>query len=306
MNDLTGAYVGTVPASILKLAAPDALASLTVGAHVDVFAAAHGGRIAELRVVPAGTSFKLTELRFIKPTGCAAGAATHLVSTPSSVVELCANGTIVVVTASTGRIARTIPASTTKVTDATAIAVSGSNAYVTSSALSGSPTPAQLAAEGVVEVSLSTGKVVRTVSNATCSGCKFSAPDGIAVGGTTTWVAQSATDSATQLTTATFVPVMTTTDGIYSPGAVLATKSAVYIASVNGPVSSMVTRYTSAPYNYDWMMCNTNDVYKFDNPSALALTAFPSATNYLWVANGSNNLLDQMNAVSGLLVKTFT
>ena len=49
------------------------------------------------------------------------------------------------------------------------------------------------------------------------------------------------------------------------------------------------------------MMCNSNASYQFGNPSGFTMHG-----GMLWVANASDNLIDQMNGSTGALVGTYT
>jgi hypothetical protein len=185
----------------------------------------------------------------------------------------------------------------TGLTDATALTAHGVDLFVTNAATAA----AHSAPDGVVELSVATAKRIRTVTNANNPAYAFSDPDGITTDGTNVWVTNFNADTVDELSGTTLSFLQTSGTNLYNPAAVVATKSYVWITSVNGPVSSMVTQFTVAqPTSSPWMMCNTNDKYLFDNPSGLAL----SGTS-LWVTNASDNLVDQMSATTGLLVKTF-
>ena len=56
----------------------------------------------------------------------------------------------------------------------------------------------------------------------------------------------------------------------------------------------MVTSYAAVGTAYQWMMCNSNGPYNFNNPQAMLVVG-----TELWVANTSGNSLTQMNAITG-------
>jgi hypothetical protein len=56
----------------------------------------------------------------------------------------------------------------------------------------------------------------------------------------------------------------------------------------------MVTAYSAVSTAYQWMMCNSNAPYNFNNPQAMLVVG-----TELWVANTSGNSLTEMNAITG-------
>jgi hypothetical protein len=63
--------------------------------------------------------------------------------------------------------------------------------------------------------------------------------------------------------------------------------------------SPMVTQITPSPATVEWMMCNTNGPYLFNNPQA----AVVDGTN-LWVVNEGGNSLTEMDTDTGALIRT--
>jgi hypothetical protein len=172
----------------------------------------------------------------------------------------------------------------------TALAVSGANLWVTNAAIN-----------AVTEVQTKSGSFVQTIT-ATADG--FSAPAGIASQGTHLWITESGTDSVTELSAATGAldQVITNSSlnegyGFNEPSVVLAGAGVVYVVSPPGG-SPMVTQVQTSSGNANWMMCNTNYAFNFLAPDGLAI----NGAN-LWVANGANNTLTEMNATTGVLVQ---
>ena len=68
-----------------------------------------------------------------------------------------------------------------------------------------------------------------------------------------------------------------------------------YLFTASPPgASPMVSQITTAPPTANWMMCNTNGPYVFNNPQALVV----AGTN-LWVVNEGGNSLTEMDTDSG-------
>lgn len=73
-----------------------------------------------------------------------------------------------------------------------------------------------------------------------------------------------------------------------------------YVFAVSPPGSSpMVSQITPSPASANWMMCNTNGPYLFNNPEALVV-----AGSDLWVVNEGGNSLTEMDTVTGNLIRT--
>ncbi|MGO9198911.1 MAG: PQQ-binding-like beta-propeller repeat protein [Acidimicrobiales bacterium] len=162
--------------------------------------------------------------------------------------------------------------------------------------------------DSVTEIDETSGAVVKTIDSGT--GPKsygLSEPDGIAFDGTNLWVSDSGMDQVTEMdaSSGALVQIVTNSShngnyGFWSPGVVLAHKSVVYVVSPPGS-SPMITQMAVSSGDSNWMMCNTNYAFNFDNPSALALDG-----SDLWVANEANDTLTEMNASSGVLIQDIT
>jgi hypothetical protein len=178
--------------------------------------------------------------------------------------------------------------------------VLGTDVFVTNAATSAAHT----APDGVAELSLTSGKLVRTVTNVTNADDGFSSPSGIASDGTNLWEINAAADTVDELSGTSLALLGSSSTNLWDPGVVIATTSLVWVSSSSvAGSSSMVTQFTGsgASLSSPWMMCNSNGPYKFGNPSGFAL----SGTS-LWVANLADDLVDQMNATTGALVATYT
>ena len=152
------------------------------------------------------------------------------------------------------------------------------------------------------------GKLVRVIANQ-----GLSAPDGVAVGGGSVWVADQATSGVTQIDEASGRVVTTKTDanasyGFWHPTLMISTGPNIYVATPLG-TSPMVTKVSTASAKPYWFMCNTNGPYYFSVLSAFAITG-----NNLWVASqtGANSktpgaahgALTELQLGSGALVRT--
>jgi hypothetical protein len=87
------------------------------------------------------------------------------------------------------------------------------------------------------------------------------------------------------------------------PDAVLAKSGDVWVGSDGTAGKSLVTQFkvVRGAIESPWMKSDSSGAYDFDNPVGFAV--FGSS---LWVANASDNLLDEMVASSGELVGTHT
>jgi len=297
----TGALAGRVGNAFLGIGAPDSIATATLGAKHVVFVAGGGGAVAELSITAKGSSIVVAKLHTLRPKGCAKGTATLLASDGAGhLVVACANGTVTEWAEATAMLLRQYGPTRSGLTNVTGVAVLGQMAFLTNAATKA----AGSAPDGVVELSLTSAHRVHAVTNANSASYGFSAPDGIASDGTHLWVSNAGADTVDELSASRAAPLaflQSSGTNLYNPGVVLASSSFVWVSSVDGPGSSMVTQFNVAPHTISaWMMCNSNDQYHFDNPSGFAV----SGTS-LWVVNAANNLLDQMNSTSGRLLKTY-
>jgi hypothetical protein len=61
----------------------------------------------------------------------------------------------------------------------------------------------------------------------------------------------------------------------------------------------MVSQISTTPAVVNWMMCNTNGPYLFNNPEAVVVVG-----SNLWVVNEGGNSLTEMDTVTGNLIRT--
>lgn len=290
----TKTFVKTVTSATLGVGRPDSI--VRVSTHF--FVASHGGPISELTL--AGH-----HVRTIRPTGCG-GGDTWLFSYQTRLLELCATGSLNVINPGTGQLTRHIDTTATQFVTATAATIASGRLFVTR------VTPGNTS-DGVVVMNLANYAVLTVLTNSTNALYAFTSPHGIASDGTHLWISNQTTQAVTEISLAapySFIQVVDSGYGFYLPTIVLTAvvasppSTAIYVASNDGPQWSMVTRFTSstsAPLTYGWMMCNSNDHYQFNAPSALVITR-----GSLWVINAGDSILDQMDVVGGTLTATFS
>jgi hypothetical protein len=296
-----GTDVRTVSHALLGVSAPTAIVAEPVAGRRTAFVAGTGGAVATLTLTAEGATVGVKRLRVLRPTGCAAPATALLaIDARGHLIEACSTGAVFEWAAATGALLRTIPAASSRLGDVTGVAVLGREAYLTNAATTGRPT----APDGVTALSLVTGARLRLVTNATSAAYAFSSPAGIASDGAHLWVTNATGNTVDELAAGSLAFLGTTSTNLYDPGAVVADRSFVWVSSQSWlGASSMVTQFNVVNHAVQspWMMCNSNGPYQFDNPSGFAMHG-----GMLWVANASNNLIDQMDATSGALVGTYT
>jgi hypothetical protein len=293
-----GTFIRGVSRALLGITAPSSLVTVTVRGRRLAFVGGTGGTVAELALAAEGAWVVVQHVAVLRATGCSPRSSTLLATDGRGhVVEACSTGVLSVWTAATGRLVRTIPRSSTGLSDAAGLAVLGTTAFVTNDA-SGA------AADGVAAISLATGKLRRTVTNATDSAFAFATPMGISSDGTNLWVANEKGNTIDELAGTSLALLGSSSTNLTAPAAVLATPRFTWVssASVNGS-SSMVTQFDVVENSIasPWMMCNSNGPYQFGDPSGFTVHGA-----MLWVANASDNLVDQMDATTGALVATYT
>jgi hypothetical protein len=295
-----GSVVRTVSHSLLGIAAPTAIVAEPVSGRRTAFVAGVGGHVAELTFTAKGASVDVARTRILRPTGCAARSMAALtLDARGHLIEACSNGEVTEWLAKTGDVVRAIAPGSTHLTDATGIAILGANAYLTNAA---SKAPGTV--DSVTELSLASGARLRVVTNTTSASYAFSFPSAIASDGKDLWEANQAGNTVDELAGASLKLLGTSGTNLTAPAVVLATPKYVWVssASVNGS-SSMVTQFyvVNGQIESPWMMCNSNGPYQFGNPSGFTMHG-----GMLWVANASDNLIDQMNGLSGALAGTYT
>jgi YVTN family beta-propeller protein len=130
----------------------------------------------------------------------------------------------------------------------------------------------------------------------------FSTPIGVAFDGASVWVTNQSADSVTEISAATLqaVDVLVDTTNLPSVGPITFGDGYVFTVSPPGgsPMVSQIQISPGAP-EVEWMMCNTNGPYIFNNPQA----ALVSGEN-LWIVNEGGNTLTEMDTDSGALIRT--
>ncbi|MGO8872953.1 MAG: PQQ-binding-like beta-propeller repeat protein [Acidimicrobiales bacterium] len=225
--------------------------------------------------------------------------------------------------ASSRQLIRTINATAHKLSDPIAMTVERQKLFVLNSAGSvtevsttngelvgvttgsqyGFDTPTGIAVAGhVIYVTNSDGNSVTEISTSglgylgTLSGPSygFSEPTGAAVHGKTLWVTNTTGQSVTEISTktgqATHVVVNT---NLAMPGPITYGDGYMFTASPPGS-SPMISQITASTSSVNWMMCNTNGPYVFNDPQSLVV-----AGSDLWVINEGGNSMTQMHADSG-------
>jgi hypothetical protein len=293
-----GAFIRGVSHAVLGISAPSAIVTVTTGGRRLVLVGGDGGKVSELAFTMKGSWVVVEHLGVLRPAGCGAGASTWLATDGHGhVVEACSTGALSVWTAATGHLDRSIPSSTTGLTDAAGLAVLGAIAYATNDAAGAAP-------DGVTAISLASGRRLFSVTNATSATYAFATPSGISSDGAHLWVANEKGNTVDELARGSLALLRSSSTNLTEPAAVLATPRFTWVssASVDG-WSSMVTQFSSAGSSIasPWMMCNSNGPYQFDDPSGFTMHG-----GMLWVANASDDLIDQMNGSSGALVGTYT
>lgn len=293
-----GALVAMVPKGRVGVGTPTGIVATTVSGVRTAFVAGAGARVAELQLRSSGATLGVTRVRFLDPSGCGARSAGFLaLEGRAGLVEACTDGVVTEWQTSSGALVRRITAATSGVTRAAGIALIGSNAAVTNVATSGAT------ADGVTLLSLSTGRRLKTVTNADDASYGFSAPGEISSDGTNLWVINTKASTVDELDGSTLAFLGSSGTNLSAPGVVLATRLFTWVSSsTSAGSSSMVTQFQAVDHEVSspWMMCNSNGPYQFDNPSGFTLSG-----QRLWVSNESDNLVDEMDASSGALVATY-
>jgi YVTN family beta-propeller protein len=132
----------------------------------------------------------------------------------------------------------------------------------------------------------------------------FSTPIGVAFDGASVWVTNQSADSVTEISAATLqaVDVLVDTTNLPSVGPITFGDGYVFTVSPPGgsPMVSQI-QITPSPPEVEWMMCNTNGPYFFNNPQ----DALVSGEN-LWIVNEGGNSLTEMDTDTGALLRTIS
>lgn len=127
----------------------------------------------------------------------------------------------------------------------------------------------------------------------------FATPIGVTFDGTDVWVTNQADESVTELSPVTLQELNVVVSGNL-PMVGPITYGDGYVFTVSPPGSSpMVSQIIPSSATVTWMMCNTNYPFQFDNPQSLAVDG-----ENLWVANEGGNSLSEMDADTGVWIRT--
>lgn len=278
VNDSTGDFVALLRGARYRFDEPSAITA--VGG--DLFVANQGGDSLTEFVADTGAlvrTFSGSTYGLADPIALAA-RRNHL-------FVLNGTGSVTEVATNTGRDLGTASGPAYAFDQPTALAVAGDNVFVTNSA-----------GNTVTEFSAHNRALVQVLSDTSYG---FDDPLGVAFDGTNLWVTNSAAQTVTEIApeTGAVVAVLSSPDGYFPMiGPVVTGDGYVFVISPPGS-SPMVTQITPSTGTANWMMCNTNGPYLFNNPESAVVTG-----SNLWVVNEGGNSLTEMDASSGALLQT--
>ena len=218
-------------------------------------------------------------VRLITGPGYGFSSPTALAVHGTDLLVLNAGGSVTQIVAASGAWVRTIAGAKYGFNHPSAMVVAGAQAWVTNSL-----------GNSMTEFDATSGAWIRTLTSPTY---QLQSPSGIAFDGTRLWVADTATSAVTVIVAATGALSRVLPAAAPGPAPVASGNLRVYVASPAGG-SPMVTAYSAVSTTYQWMMCNSNGPYNFNNPQAMLVVG-----TELWVANTSGNSLTQLNATTG-------
>jgi YVTN family beta-propeller protein len=224
-------------------------------------------------------------IRTINGAGYGFADPIALASSGQDLFVLNGAGSLTELATATGALIGTASGSTFGFDDPTGLAVADGDIFVANSA-----------ADSVTVVDASTLAFVASLSGSTFA---FSTPIGVAFDGTNVWVTNQGDESVTEFspTTLTELTVLVSWN---LPMAGPITYGNGYVFAVSPPGSSpMVSQISTTPAVVNWMMCNTNGPYLFNNPEAVVVVG-----SNLWVVNEGGNSLTEMDTVTGNLIRT--
>jgi YVTN family beta-propeller protein len=268
-----GSYVAQMRARRYRFDDPSAIASIgselfvanAVGNSVTDFMASGRKRV---RVIRGGFEDPIA----LAPSG-------------QDLFALNGTGSITELSSVTGRLIGTISGPAFGFDEPTGLAVADGRIFVANSA-----------ADTVTVINAATRAFVATLSG---SQFEFSTPIGVAFDGTNMWVTNQDGESVTEFSPTSLQALNVLVSSnlpwvgpvIYGDG---------YVFAISPPGSSpMVSQITPSPAAVNWMMCNTNGPYAFNDPQS-AVVVGP----VLWVINQGGNSLTEMDASSGNLIET--
>jgi hypothetical protein len=276
VNASDGAYVATISGARYRFDTPAAI----VAVGTDLFVANSSGN--------SVTEFRAPGHNHIRTIGGSSDGLSDPIALADSAGDLFVlngTGSVTEIAAATGALLGTASGPAFGFDQPTGLAVGDGDIFVANSA-----------ADTVTVVSTATMGFVRSLSGSTFA---FSTPTGVAFDGANIWVTNQSDESVTEFSAATLVEEDVLVSGNL-PMVGPITYGDGYVFTVSPPgASPMVSQITPSPAAVNWMMCNTNGPYLFNDPQALVVTGTD-----LWVVNEGGNSLTEMDAGSGDLIRT--
>jgi hypothetical protein len=270
-----GSYVTTISGKHFGFDTPTAIAA--VGS--DLFVANYANN----SVTEFGASSH-KHIRTIKGTSYGFSDPIALSPYGHDLFVLNGNGSVTEV-ASTGALVGKASGSAYGFSEPTGMAVAGNRVFVANST-----------ANTVTVLSATSRAFVASLSG---SSFDFSTPTGVTSDGSNVWVTNAGDSSVTEFSPTTLTALNVLSSGnLPQAGPIAAGDGYVFAVSPWGS-SPMVTQITTSPASVNWMMCNTNGPYLFDNPQSLVV----SGPN-LWVVSEGSSSLTEMDATTGNLIQT--
>lgn len=273
-----GSYVATISAKRFGFDAPAAIEA--VGTDLFVANSANNS-VTEFRA--AGHR----HIRTIKGSQYGFADPIALASSGSDLFVLNGAGSVTEIATGTGALIGTASGSVFGFDAPTGLAVADGEVFVANSA-----------ADTVTVLNAGSRAFVASLSG---SPFDFSTPTGVAFDGSNMWVTNQSDSSVTEFSPTT-LDYLNFLQSSNLPMVGPITYGNGYVFAVSPPGSSpMVSQITPSPASVNWMMCNTNGPYLFDNPQALVV-----AEANLWVVNEGGNSLTEMDTVTGNLIRTIS
>jgi hypothetical protein len=276
VNASDGSYTATISGKRFGFDTPSAIVAI----GRDLFVANSAGN--------SVTEFKASgrkHVRVIQGTGYDFVDPIALAASGQGLFVLNGAGSITEIAAGTGALIGTASGPVFGFDEPTGLAVADGNVFVANSA-----------ANTVTVLSVESRAFVTSLSGSTFN---FNTPTGVAFDGTNVWVTNQGNSSVTEFSPTTLTEVNVLVNGnLPMVGPIAYGNGYVFAVSPWGS-SPMVTQITASPATVNWMMCNTNGPYLFNNPQSLV-----AAGTNLWVVNEGGNSLTEMNAVTGNLIRT--
>jgi hypothetical protein len=278
INASDGSYVATISGKRFGFDAPAAI----VAVGHDLFVANSANN--------SVTEFKAPghkHVRTIRGAGYGFSDPIALAPYADSLFVLNGAGSITEVAIKTGALVGTASGAVFSFDAPTGLAVADGRVFV-----------ANPAADSVTVLNADTRAFVALLSGPTFA---FSTPTGVAFDGSDVWVTNQSGGSVTEFSPTTLEEVNVLVSGnLPMVGPITFGDGYVFTLSPPG-WSPMVSQITPSPAAVNWMMCNTNGPYLFNNPQALVVVGTD-----LWVVNEGGNSLTEMDTVTGALLGTFS